>query len=82
MTITQMTKITEPKSLTRKQFEHTIWFLHHLHAHNLIDHPLLITLLQHAGATYGAGATCGFPLLDRGAVRCAEGARPPSLSGD
>jgi hypothetical protein len=56
-----MTKITEPKSLTRKQFEHTIWFLHHLHAHNLIDHPLLITLLQHAGATYGAGETAGCP---------------------
>jgi hypothetical protein len=29
-----------------------------------------------------AGATYGFPLLDRRAVRCAGGARPPSLTGN
>ena len=53
-----MTKTTEPTSFTRKQFEHTCWFLHHLHAEQLIDHAQLQLFLSRAP----------LPLADTGAV--------------
>ena len=50
-----MTKFHEPNKFTRKQFEHTIWFLHLLHNDNIIDKPLLSISIAFAEATLQQG---------------------------